>query len=652
MPSTSQPFDHLFSPLQVGSMLLRNRIINSPHQTGFARDGKYTDQLIAYHRERARGGSALIMSQATSVTADYLDLWNSSDEIIPQYRAVSAAVSEFGAHYGAELWHPGRQSEYTGSGAEVYVAPSAVPTNYFGLEWRVPHALEEAEIAKIISMFGHAAARCRAGGLSDVELHFAHGNLIEQFISPVTNLRTDDWGGPLENRLRIAREILEVVRREIGTDLALGCRLTGGGLDPGDLTGLDMAEVAGTMASWGLLDYISVTMGHYSDALNTARNIPNMTFRPGLWGRYGRQVKSVVEIPVFLVGRVNHPAVAEELIASGSCDAVVMARALIADPELPKKAQTGRVSEIRPCVGAMNCLNHLNRGGSIRCIHNATVSREAVWRQDLPPTELPREIVIVGAGPAGLECARVAAARGHNVKILERSAKVGGQVGLAASAPTRGELGQIIEWLEQECIRLKVDLQTGTTVNRELLEGMNPDAVIVATGSSMPANPFATGPLPTLDVSDALSQESRYARVVVYDEFGDWQGINVAHALAGKGSEVVFATPSVFPGNALETTNWRIAYERLSALGVRFYPVCELVGTEERAVVVRSGYGKTNQRFEDVDALVWVGMPVANDTLYQELAGFGAQVTLIGDAYAPRGIEASVYDGHKLGRAL
>lgn len=652
MRSSSDSFDRLFAPLRVGPITMKNRIVNSPHQTGFARDGHYTDQLVAYHRERARGGAALIMSQATSVTAGYLDLWNSSDEIIPQYKVVAAAVEEFGAHYGAELWHPGRQSEYTGDGTEIYVGPSAIPTNYFGMDWRVPHALEPAEIEGIVEAFGQAAARCRAGGLSDVELHFAHGNLVEQFISPVTNHRTDDWGGSLENRLRIAYDILVVVRENVGGAIALGCRLTGGGLDPGDPTDLDMAEVVGTMASWGLLDYVSVTMGHYSDALSTARNIPNMTFRPGLWGRYGKQVKSVVDIPVFLVGRINHPGIAEDLIASGSCDAVVMARGLIADPYFPEKARTGRVAEIRPCVGAMNCLDHLNRGGSIRCIHNAAVSRDGTWGQDPPPADEAKRIVIVGAGPAGLECARVAAMRGHRVTVLEQSIRVGGQVKVAASAPTRAELAQIVEWLEQQCISQSVDIQTGTTATRELLEGLNPDVVVVATGSTLPANPFAGGPLPCLGWSDALSQGSKLPRVAVYDEFGDWHGFNVAHALVEGGSEVIFVTPSIFPGNALENTNWRIAYETLCSHGAQFHPVSEIRGTEERALVITSGYGKANHTISDVDALVWVGMPVASDSLYRTLAGLNAEINLIGDAYSPRGIEAAVYDGHKLGRVL
>jgi 2,4-dienoyl-CoA reductase-like NADH-dependent reductase (Old Yellow Enzyme family) len=414
-----QQFPNLFSPLKVGPLTLKNRFVNSAHQSGFAHAGDYTPELYAYQRERARGGAAVILSQATSVIPGYLDLWNVDERIVEQYRNMVKTVGEHGAHYFAELWHPGRLSHYTGIGTDFYEAPSAVPLLVDGIDWRVPHALETDRILAIIEAFRESAARCREGGLSGIELHFAHGNLIEQFISPMTNHREDEWGGSLENRLRFAKEVAMAVREAVGSDLAVGARITGSGLDPGEPSHMDMLEVCGTIDSWKLLDYLSVTMGHYADEINTARNIPNMTFEPGLWGRFGKGVKNVVDIPVFLVGRVNHPRVAEELIANGSCDAVVMARALIADPYFPLKAETGRVTEIRPCVGAMNCVQHLFRDGAIRCIHNPTVSREATLGGELPPASEPRRVVVIGGGPSGLECARVAAVRGHEVTLLE-----------------------------------------------------------------------------------------------------------------------------------------------------------------------------------------------------------------------------------------
>lgn len=644
-------FPHLFTPLEVGPVTLKNRIINSPHQSGFAHAGNYTPQLVAYHRERARGGAALIVSQATAVVPGYLDLWNVDDAIVAQYQEVVAAVGEHGAHYFAELWHPGRQSEYTGPGAEFYEAPSAVATSSYGVTWRMPHEMTTDRILEIVGAFGASAERCRRGGIAGVELHFAHGNLAEQFMSPVTNHRTDEWGGSLENRLRFAKEVAAAVRTAVGLDMAVGARITGAGLEPHEPDHLDMLEIAGTIDSWGLLDYLSVTMGHYSDALNTARNIPNMSFEPGLWARFGKGMKKVVGVPVFLVGRINHPRVAEELLASESCDAVVMARALIADPYLPEKARTGKVAEIRPCVGAMNCLGHLHHGGGIRCIQNPVVSREGRWGGELPATSSPRRVLVVGGGPAGLESARVAAARGHEVTLVERASHLGGQARQAARAPGRSELGQIVEWLAAQCERVGVQVRLETEANQALVGSLGPDAVVVATGSTM--RPVSPGDVTTYGVDDAL--EGRVpagSRVVVYDEFGDWQGFAAALALAEHKVDVEFVTPTVYPGSALELTNWRMAYERLVSAGVRFHPVTTVLGASDGSVTLRNAYCKAEEVLDGVDGVVSVPLPTAVDDLYHSLAQSVGELHLVGDAVAPRGIEASIYDGHAIGRAL
>lgn len=647
----SPTFPHLFSPLQVGPITLKNRIVNSPHQSGFARGGNYTPQLVAYHRERAVGGAGLIVSQATAVVPGYLDLWNVGDEIVEQYQQVVAAVGDHGARYFVELWHPGRQSEYTGSGAEFYEAPSAVATSSYGINWRMPHALEHERILEIVAAFGTSAERCRRGGVAGVELHFAHGNLAEQFMSPVTNHRTDEWGGTLENRLRFAKEVATAVRAAVGPGMAIGARLTGSGLDPGEPDHLDMLEIAGMIDSWNLLDYLSVTMGHYSDALNTARNIPNMAFEPGLWARFGKGVKQVVGVPVFLVGRINHPRVAEELIAGESCDAVVMARALIADPYLPEKARTGRVAEIRPCVGAMNCLNHLHHGGGIRCIQNPVVSREERWGGELPVAASSRRVLVVGGGPAGLESARVAAIRGHEVTLVERAMHLGGQVRRAARAPGRSELGQVVEWLAEQCGRVGVDVRLGVEATPSLIEDLAPESVVVATGSTM--EPVAYGDMAVHDVNDALEgRVSPGSHVVLYDEFGDWQGFAVALALAERRVQVDFVTPTVYPGSALELTNWRIAYERLVSKGVRFHPVMTVLGVDGGSVRLQSAYCKAQEVLDDIDGIVSVPVPTAADSLYHMLVGRMDEVHLVGDARSPRGIEASVYDGHAVARAL
>lgn len=636
----------LFSPLQVGPLTLRNRIVNSAHQTGFAQDKRYSDQLVEYHRERAKGGAALIVSQAMSVTGDYLDLHNSSDDVIPGYKEVAHAVGEHGAHYSAELYHPGSQGWYTGTGAEVFVAPSSIAASYLGGRWRVAHELTEPEILAIVDAFAAAAGRCRSAGLSGIELHFAHGNLVEQFMSPRTNLRDDDWGGSLANRLRFARLITAAVRDAAGPELAVGARMTAAGLDAGDLDDIDMAEIIGTVASWGHLDYVSLTMGHYSDALNTARNIPNMTFRPGLWAKHGKLIKSVVDVPVFLVGRINHPRTAEDLLADGSCDAVVMARALIADPHLPEKARSGRTADIRPCVGAMNCLSALEKGGGIRCIHNPRVGHELDFDEEVTLATVAKRILVIGGGPAGLEAARVAAMRGHFVTLLECAAKVGGQVNAAAATSGRAELANIVEWLEQQCRSHGVDIRTGTLATRALVEQLAPDTVVVATGATYRSGPEDLGgTLPVVGLDAVLDGTVASGRVVLYDEVADWPGFNAARRLAEAGASVRYLTPELYPGATLEVTNWRMEYQALADLGVEFHPVTQLVATGERSVTVRRGFARATEELTDVDSLVWVGPPLPNSSAQAALAGAPDAVVLtIGDAYAPRAIEQAILD--------
>jgi 2,4-dienoyl-CoA reductase-like NADH-dependent reductase (Old Yellow Enzyme family) len=645
----------LFSPLQVGPLTLKNRIVNSAHQTGFARNGAYTDQLIEYHRERAEGGAALVVSQATSVTGDYLDLYNSDDGVVPDYRAVADAVGRYGAFYSAELFHPGSQSEYTGRGAEVFVAPSSVPASYLGGRWRVAHELSEAEILAIVEAFAAAARRCREGGLSGIELHFAHGNLVEQFMSPRTNLRKDDWGGELENRLRLAEMIARAVREAAGPGMALGARMTAAGLDKGELDDMDMAEIIGTVGTWELLDYVSLTMGHYTDALNTARNIPNMTFKPGAWQKYGRQVKNVIDVPVFMVGRINHPRTAEDLLEAGACDAVVMARGLIADPHLPEKARTGRTASIRPCIGAMNCMDSLEKGHGIRCIHNPRVGHELDMPEEVEPASSGRRVLVIGAGPAGLESARVAGVRGNHVTVLERAARVGGQAWIASRTPDRGELSSLVEWLEQECDELGVEIRTGVEATARSISELNPDLVVLATGSHYPAGPTPGAELagPVVDklqadvhvvgIDEALRGELT-GRVVVFDAVADWPGFNAARVLVEKGCDVRYLTPEQYPGAAIEVTNWRLEYQALSERGVDFFPVTQIVGSEPSALVVRRGYAGATQTLADVDTLVWIGAPLPDTSMNDLLAPTGVEVVVVGDAYAPRSIEQAILD--------
>lgn len=654
-PGTQHPrFPHLFAPLQLGPLTVKNRILNAAHQPRFAHDGHYTKQYIAYHRERARGGAAVIVSQATGVNQDYLDLKSDNGRMIEEYRRVVAALRPYGARYFAELYHPGRQSEFTGFGAEIFHAPSAVPLASFGRDSRIPHVLDGHMIREIIGDFGKAARRCRDGGIDGIELHFAHGNLAQQFMSPLTNHRNDEWGGSLENRLRFAREVAEVVRDAVGRDLVVGCRLTGAEFEEGGLDRLDMIEIAGTMDEWQLLDYFSVTMGHYSDLINTIRNMPDMTFKPGLWAEYGRGIKQVVKVPTFLVGRINHPNLAEDLIATGCCDMVVMARGLIADPHFPSKAFNDQADEIRPCVGAMSCLGRHERGMGISCIYNPTVGRESTWGGELPRARHPRRVLVAGGGPAGLECARVAARRGHHVTLLERNQGLGGQLRIAARAPQREDLNQITEWLARQCEDAGVDIRLRTAATPELIAQLESELVIVATGATQGrlTATIADG-VELVEAWTVLNGKAPIGRnVLVADETGDRVAFSVAQYLAEKGHRVVVATTALYPGSGIDSYGWRVVYGRLLELGVTFHPLSVLNSVTVGEARLRHLYTGSEIAVDGIDTVVSAAFPVAEDGLYRTLKADSRDVRLIGDAVAPRSVEAAVFEGQNVARMI
>ena len=480
-----QPFPRLFSPLRLGPALtLRNRIVLSPHTTMYADpDGSPSVRDADYQAARARGGIALSVLGTSVVhassTRHFGVLANLDDSYIPAYRRVADAVHAHGAALFAQLNHQGLAAHGAGAGRPL-LAPSAVPSFIHG---EVPAPLDVRSIREIVAAFGAAADRCRHAGLDGVLIHAAHGYLLNQFLSPLTNRRADAYGGSLDNRLRLLLEVVATIRRAVGRSFVVGVRLSVDEFLPGGLTLDDSLPIARRLAESGLVDYLDVSSGVDYDWLSLGRHYPGMHWPEATWVHLAAAVKAAVALPVACAGRIREPGQAERLLAEGALDLVQMARALIADPEWPNKARAGRVDEIRPCLYVSSgCLEHLAQGRPIGCVQNPAVGREGEHGA-IAPAAVAKTVVVVGGGPAGMEAALVARQRGHRVVLLERDGALGGQMRTAARAPGRAELLRGVAFLERELARHGVDVRLGVEADAAAVLRLSPDAVVVATGS-------------------------------------------------------------------------------------------------------------------------------------------------------------------------
>jgi 2,4-dienoyl-CoA reductase-like NADH-dependent reductase (Old Yellow Enzyme family)/thioredoxin reductase len=645
---TASWFPTLFSPLSIGSRTVPNRIMSSAHETGYLRDGMLSERTLAYYRERAAGGAGIVVAGPVYVGGDYGTLKATDPRLGEWLRRLAAELSEYPTLLLVQITHPGRQGSFSGGAAPLHLAPSPAAGRRFGHTWRIPHEMSGSDIRQVIGDFAQAAEVVMTAGIDGVELQYAHGNLVDQFLSTSTNTRGDEWGGDVEGRLSFPLRVLEAVRERVGSAFVLGARITGADFGRDATPRSERLEIAGHLDASGMIDYLSVTTGHYSDGLNSAKSIPDMSFKPAADWRAASDIAHLVGVPVASACRINHPALAEELLSTSRCDLVAVARALVADPLWPQKALAGQVEEIRPCVGALEgCQGNVYAGRPMRCVYNPVVGRELEWQERPAPAAERRDVLIIGGGPAGLECARVCASRGHRVTLLEQSQRLGGQLALAGRAPLRSEWLTAIDWLAAECERGGVDIRCGVRTTRNVVRSLRAGAVVVATGAS--EGRLDVPRHHTADVRGAwqvLVQDAPVTgRFVVIDQAGDRLGSSAAEHLASGGAEVTVITPMIYPGQAIDPLSWHTLHERLVRLGVSFHTMHEAVQIDADAVVVEHILSGQRSRVP-ADVVVTAALPTANDALYRELVGVVPRLTLVGDAVAPRGLEHATFDGH------
>lgn len=621
-------YPHLFAPLTLNRLVLRNRIVSTAHAEVHADPGGLPgDRYIAYYEEKAKGGLGLAICGGSSpVSLDSPQGWWRSvnlttDRVIEPLARLSEAMHRHGAKVMIQATHMGRRSAWHGEHWPHLLSPSGVrePVHRGNAK-----TIEVEEIGRIISDFAAAAKRVQQAGMDGIEISAAHQHLIDQFWSPRTNFRTDAYGGSLRNRLRFGLDVLHAVREAVGADFCVGLRMCGDEFHDDGLDHEALREIAQAMADTGLIDYLGV-IGSGADTHNSLANcMPPMALPPEPFAHLAAGIKSVVRIPVMHAQSIRDAVQAERLLAAGHADLVGMTRAHIADPHLVVKIRDDREDEIKQCVGANYCIDRQYDGLDVLCIQNAATAREETMPHVIARSRgVERKVVVVGAGPAGMEAARVCAERGHEVVLFERAAAIGGQILLAAKAPQREQMDGIVRWFALELKRLGVDCRLGALATEEMVLAQRPDIVVLATGGlSHVYEHQGWGVARGLAVSswDILSGQVEPAKnVLVYDGVSTHAGAGVADFLASRGAHVEIVTPDTKVAEDVGGTTFPIFYRRLYAQQVVLTPNhwLERVSAEgdKKVALLRNEY--TEDREERVvDQVVIENGVVPNNALY------------------------------------
>jgi mycofactocin system FadH/OYE family oxidoreductase 2 len=646
-------YRYLWSPLRLGPVETRNRIVFSAHLTNYARDGKPTEQHAAYYAARAAGGTGLIITEEHSTHPTdwpYEKLIHGFHrDVIPGYRRITDAVHRHRVPIFAQINHNGGQASSMYSRLPVW-APSPVADPLFR---EVPKAVTLAEIDEIVEGYALVAEHCAEGGFDGIELQCSHSSIVRGFLSPATNHRTDAYGGPLEHRTRLLVEIVAAVRKVIGNGLALGVRICGDELIEEGTTIDDAVEIARIVERTGQVDYVNTSIGVATASLFMIE--ASMHVPPGYALFIPSAIRKAIDLPVVGVGRFKDPLQAERALAEGHCDLVGVVRGQIADADFAAKARAGATDETRLCLSCnQECVGRMGLNRWLGCIENPRTGREADGVGTVRLTAKPRDVMVVGAGPAGLQAAIAAARNGHRVTVHERETEVGGQVRLAASVPNRAEFGDLVRNQLAECRRLGVQLELGSAVWPGLVDERRPDRIVIATGAEPQRPWWVPDDAPNVvDVRHVLDgTASPYGDVVVVDEIGFHHATSVAELLADRGCTVEIVTPGMVVGQDLGITldmeQWWI---RAGAKGIvqttDLVPMGMAGGT---LTLLHHPTGTDVTRTPDWVVLAVPPSPV--EWLYHDLRRAGWAVERIGDCVAPRRAHAAVVEGERVGAGI
>jgi 2,4-dienoyl-CoA reductase-like NADH-dependent reductase (Old Yellow Enzyme family)/thioredoxin reductase len=655
-------FKRLFSTAKLRGKTLRNRIVFGAHTANMAVEGVPTERHVAYYAERAIGGAGMIVVEPMPVhQAAVLTRGNfrpSDDSVIPSFRKVTDAIKANGAVAIQQLYHVGQHADADNSFHAGW-SPSGLPSYH---DSDGSHRMTEADIEITIDGFVQAARRCLAAGFDGVEVWAAYHSMLDQFWTPWSNRRDDRWGGSLENRTRISREVMNRIRRECGDDFIIGLSIND---EPDVEVALQreaLAEIIDLHDRDNLMDYVTCGSGSYFDFYKI---MPTFLYPEKLGADLASVIKSTVSHALVTAeSHIRTPENAESVLSEGSADLVSIVRGQIADPHLANKAAAGRPDDIRGCLSCNQmCWGRRSRDYWISCVINPSAGREWEWGGDrFTPAEKPKRVLVVGAGPAGLEAARVAAERGHRVTLLEASDRLGGQFRLAGLQPRRGQILDLIDWYERQLSKLQVEVRYGEYVEADDIEREHADHVIIATGSlprdgafqrALPQLDSIPGGGPALSAEAVMAREARPGkRIILLDDGGNWKGCGTAWRLAEDGHEVTLVTPDALVGKELQRMAVDAPLRRaLVRLRVRFITESAIVHWDGKSARVASLLDGTEQ-YVVADALVFANTNPAENTLSTQLDLRRVSHASIGDCTASRQAAFAIYDGRKVALSL
>jgi 2,4-dienoyl-CoA reductase-like NADH-dependent reductase (Old Yellow Enzyme family)/thioredoxin reductase len=657
-------FDHLFSPLQVGPMRVPNRICETTNTINSSQTpGLIDEYFIAHHLAKARGGTGWIGSETWLLDSPFPP--DTPDEV-----GLSVGFASHYAAYQNPAFAEGMtkfvdEVHKTGAVAIVQLthlsavwAPS--PVVVVGAQDYTPHVIGDEEIEFFLNSYANAATAAKSLGADGIEIHCAHETLGYSFLSPVTNRRTDRWGGGPQERIRFVVAVLERVRERIGSSLALGIRISGKEFRQGGFDNLEMREMLYYIGETGLIDFADVDVGHCWGAPSY---VPSSYYEHAQFKECGKAARADLDpkVKVLFSGRVNDPVIAEDLVKDGYCDLVGMVRAGIADPDFANKARDGRLGEIRRCISCTRCIDEASEPKTFpytpTCSINPVIGNEVRWEKEYRPAEKPKRVVVVGGGIAGCEAARVAAMRGHKVTLLDRGKRLGGQLLIAANVPGRDDFEDQVYFEENEMERLGVEVRLQTAADLDTVKALAPEAVVIATGSV----PRVPREVPGIDLPhvvqawDVMTSKAQTGdRIAVISQEDYYETPCVAEYLADRGKHVEVFHKSVHLGFEIARYSIGMVLARMESYGVVVHPNLMLQEVRPDSFDLVSSYGVRTYRKEGFDSIVLVYGSVSQHDLYDQLKADGSvpQVYVAGSAWLPRFMAEATRHGASIGLVI